>query len=383
LIIMAKPKSDLPIVMAGISEHDANLYYVTQFLAPDPFAYASVNGKEYIIVSSMERGRAERQSRVGHVISLEDYDYSRRLKATDDPDAAYADTLAAILKDIRIKSFRTPETFPLGTADRLRAKGFDVEAARLPIEGQRLIKTPEEIGLVREAQRVNEKAQALAIGLIRKAKVRKGVLYLNDKPLTSEGIQHEFDLVYARHGYDTTETIVAAGPEAADPHFTGKGPLPADQLIVIDSFPHGKKSRYWADMTRTVLKGRPTKEMKEMYNLVLEAQEKALKAVKPGVPCKTIDDIVCDVFEKHGFGTTRTKAKTGYIHSVGHGVGLDIHEGPRLRQTSTATLQPGMVVTVEPGLYLPETGAVRLEDIVVVTKKGCENLTKFPKELIL
>jgi Xaa-Pro aminopeptidase len=136
-------------------------------------------------------------------------------------------------------------------------------------------------------------------------------------------------------------------------------------------------------MTRTVLKGKPTKEMKEMYKLVLEAQEKALKAVKPGVSCKLIDDVVCDVFEKHGFGTTRTKAKTGYIHSVGHGVGLDIHERPRLSQTSAFTLQLGMVVTVEPGLYIPDTGAVRIEDIVVVTKKGCENLTKFPKELIV
>jgi Xaa-Pro aminopeptidase len=284
---------------------------------------------------------------------------------------------------MKVNSFQAPETFPLGTADSLRSKGISVEAAGLPIDDRRMIKTPEEIELIREAQRVNEKAQARAIGMIRKAKVRNGILHINDKPLTSEHLQHEFDLVFARHGYDTTETIVAAGPEAADPHFTGKGPLPANQLIVIDSFPHGKKTRYWADMTRTVLKGKPTKEMKEMYKLVLEAQEKALKAVRPGVPCKMIDDIVCDVFEKHGFGTTRTKAKTGYIHSVGHGVGLDIHERPRLSQTSASTLQPGMVVTVEPGLYLPETGAVRLEDIVVVTKKGCENLTKFPKELIV
>jgi Xaa-Pro aminopeptidase len=373
----------MPIVMAGISEHDANLYYVTGFLAPDAFAYACVKDEEYLIVSSMERGRAEKESRVKNVISIEDYDYSKRLKETKSPDAAFADTLAAIFKDIRVKSFHVPETFPLGLADRLRAKGIGVEAAVLPIEERRMIKTPGEIGLIREAQQVNEKALARAIGLIRKAKVRGGILYVNDKPLTSEGLQHEFDLVYAKHGYDTTETIVAAGPAAADPHFAGKGPLPANQLIVIDSFPHGKKSRYWADMTRTVLKGKPTKEMKEMYKLVLEAQEKALKAIRPDVPCKSIDDVVCDVFEKHGFGTTRTKAKTGYIHSVGHGVGLDIHELPRLSQTSTATLQPGMVVTVEPGLYLPETGAVRLEDIVVVTKNGCENLTKFPKELII
>lgn len=380
---MKKPKSDEPIVIAGISEHDANLYYVTRFLAPDTFAYACANGKEYILVSSMEQGRAEKESRVDRVVSLEDYGFTRRLKETNSPDAAFAETLAAFLGDIKVKRCRVPETFPLGLADRLRAMGIIVEAAELPIEGRRMIKTPEEIELIREAQRVNEKAQARAIGLIRKAEVRKGILHDGGKPLTSERLQHEFDLVFAKHGYDTTGTIVAAGPGAADPHFTGTGPIPANQLIVIDSYPRGRKSRYWADMTRTVLKGRPTKEMKEMYRLVLEAQEKALAAIKPGVPCKQIDDIVCDVFEKHGFGTTRTKSKTGYIHSVGHGVGLDIHERPRLSQTSSLTLQPGMVVTVEPGLYLPEVGAVRLEDLVVVTEKGCENLTRFPKELIV
>ncbi|OPY30460.1 MAG: Xaa-Pro dipeptidase [Methanocella sp. PtaU1.Bin125] len=380
---MAKDKCDVPVVMSGISEHDANLYYVSKFLAPDAFAYVCANDKEYLLVSSMEHGRATKESRVKNVASMEDYGFTRHLKETNSPDMAVAETLAAYLKEIGVKKAHVPEGFPLGLADRLRAKGIRVEAAALPIEERRLIKTPEEIALIREAQRVNEKAQARAIGMIRKSKISKGILYYGEKPLTSERLQHEFDLVFAKHGYDTTDTIVAAGPGAADPHFTGSGPIPANQLIVIDSFPHGKKSRYWADMTRTVLKGRPTKEMKEMYRLVYEAQARALKAIRPGTPCKTIDDIVCDVFEKHGFGTTRTRSKTGYIHSVGHGVGLDIHEAPRLSQTSKFTLQPGMVVTVEPGLYLPDVGAVRIEDIVAVTEDGCDNLTNFPKELIV
>jgi Xaa-Pro aminopeptidase len=154
-------------------------------------------------------------------------------------------------------------------------------------------------------------------------------------------------------------------------------------MIVVDIFPFGKKDRYFEDMTRTFVKGRPTKKMQEMYDLVLEAQEAALGAIKEGVTGKYVDDIVCDIFEKHGYGTPRTKSKTGYIHSTGHGVGLEIHEPPRLSQTGTKTLKAGMVVTVEPGLYLPDVGGVRIEDIVVVTKTGCKNLTKYPKELIV
>ncbi len=380
---MVKKNCDAPVLMVGESVTNANLYYATHFLAPDSFAYLCANGDEYLIVSSMEHGRARKESRVPNVLSLEDYGFTQRLQSAKSPDAALAETLAAFLGDLKVRGVSVPETFPLGLADRLRERKIAVAAAELPLEDRRMIKTPEEIALVRAAQRVNEKAQARVIGMIRSARVRGGVLHHGDEPLTSERLQHEFDLVFARNGYDTTDTIVAAGPGAADPHFTGAGPIGADQLVVIDSFPHGKKSRYWADMTRTVLKGRPTKEMKEMYKLVLEAQDKALKAIKPNVPCKLIDDVVCDVFEKHGFGTTRTKAKTGYIHSVGHGVGLDIHERPRLSQTSQATLQPGMVVTVEPGLYRPETGAVRLEDLVIVTDKGYEDLTRFPRELIV
>ncbi len=380
---MAKDKCDVPVVMVGISDHDADLYYVTKFLAPDAFAYVCADGEEYVLVSTMEKGRAEKESRVKNVISLEDYDYTARLMKAKDPAAAYADTLAAFLKDVSAGSASVPEGFPLGLADRLRSKGIKIEAAGLSVEDARMIKTPEEIELVRQAQRVNEMAQKKAIGMISSAQVRNGILYYRDQPLTAERVQREIELVFLKHGYDTTETIVAAGPGAADPHYAGSGPIPSDQMIVIDTFPHGKKSRYWADMTRTVLKGKPTKEMKEMYSLVKEAQDKALLAIRPGTACKAIDDIVCDVFEKHGFGTTRMKSKTGYIHSVGHGVGLDIHERPRLSQTSSLTLQPGMVVTVEPGLYEPDVGGCRLEDIVVVTKNGCEDLTKFPRELVV
>jgi Xaa-Pro aminopeptidase len=185
LIIMAKDKCDVPVVMVGISDHDADLYYVTKFLAPDAFAYVCADGEEYVLVSTMEKGRAEKESRVKNVISLEDYDYTARLMKAKDPAAAYADTLAAFLKDVSAGSASVPEGFPLGLADRLRSKGIKIEAAELSVEETRMIKTPEEIELIRQAQLVNEKAQKKAIGMISSAQVRKGILHYRDQPLTA------------------------------------------------------------------------------------------------------------------------------------------------------------------------------------------------------
>ncbi len=380
---MAKQKCDVPVLMVGESFHNADMYYASRFLAPDSFAYVCANDKEYIIVSPMEYGRAEKESRVRNVISRDKYGYTDMIRKLKREDLATADMLAAFLAEIKAGSVMVPESFPLGVADRLRSKGVEATAAPLDIEERRMIKSPEEIEKIREVQWVNEKAMARAVDIIRKSKVKSGILQYHDKPLTSEKLHREIDLVFTKNGCEATDTIASSGPRSADPHFAGAGPVPAGQLIVLDLFPRSKANRYCADMTRTVVKGKPTKEMKEMYKLVLDAQEKALKAICAGVTGKSVDDVVCDLFEKHGFGTPRTKSKTGYVHSLGHGLGLEVHEQPRLSQTDERKLEPGMVVTVEPGLYDPEVGGVRIEDLVVVTKKGCENLTKFPKELII
>lgn len=380
---MAEKSCDTPILVVGKSIDNANLYYATGFLAPDSFAYICAGGKSYVLVSSMERGRAEKESKVDRVISDEEYQYVEKMKSTGDPDGAYADVLSELLRDVSAKSVSVPGHFPLKLAENLRARGIEVTPAEMQIEEERLIKSKEEIAMIQKAQRINEKGMAKAESLLRKAAVKDGILHYRGKPLTSEQIQREIEVVFVKNGYETTDSIVAAGPGAADPHFTGAGPIRTNEMVVVDIFPFGKKDRYFADMTRTFVRGKPTKKMREMYDLVLEAQEAALGAIKEGVTGKYVDDKVCDIFERHGYGTPRTKSKTGYIHSTGHGVGLEIHEAPRLSQTGTKTLKAGMVVTVEPGLYLPDVGGVRIEDIVVVTKTGCKNLTKYHKELVI
>ncbi len=145
------------------------------------------------------------------------------------------------------------------------------------------------------------------------------------------------------------------------------------------SFRAPRVSRYYADMTRTVLKGEASLEVNEIYDAVRQAQEAGLKAIRSGVSGKEVHSSVAQIFRELGFPETEG---CGFTHSTGHGVGLDVHEKPSLSEVGE-TLQTAQVVTVEPGLYYPEIGGVRLEDLVVVTEKGCENLTHFEKKLVL
>jgi Xaa-Pro aminopeptidase len=172
---------------------------------------------------------------------------------------------------------------------------------------------------------------------------------------------------------------VAGGREAADPHFVGSGPLPRDAPIVIDIFPRSKRTRYFADMTRTVLRGEAEEEILEIYEVVLAAQEAGIAAGRAGASGKAVHGRVCEIFEERGYPEREGR---GFVHSTGHGVGLAVHERPSLSEVGK-TLQANSVVTVEPGLYYPELGGVRLEDLLVVMEGGCESLTSLEKRLIL
>jgi Xaa-Pro aminopeptidase len=176
-------------------------------------------------------------------------------------------------------------------------------------------------------------------------------------------------------------TIIAGGVQACDPHNEGSGALKAGEPIVMDVFPRHVASRYFADMSRTVLKGKARPQMKRLYDAVLAAQEEAIASVRDGADGQKIHAQVNRRFEDAGFKTGLVNGRMqGYFHGTGHGVGLDIHEPPRISK-SGSRLQAGQVVTVEPGLYYPEIGATRIEDMVLVTEDGCRNLTQFPKVL--
>jgi Xaa-Pro aminopeptidase len=194
-------------------------------------------------------------------------------------------------------------------------------------------------------------------------------------------LRSEIEVTLLRGGMDSTHSpIAAAGPAAADPHWGGAGPIRPGQAVVLDIFPRSKRTRYYADMTRTVVKGDPGPELRSMYEAVLEAQAAALAQIRAGANGRSVHEAVEAVFARLGFSGDGPGPR--YLHGTGHGVGLDIHEAPHVGAMDQELLEND-VVTIEPGLYDPAVGAVRIEDLVVVTRDGYRNLTRFPKDFEL
>jgi len=358
--------------------------YLSGFDAPDPFVTCYTPDGVHLLVSGLEYGRAKKVARAETVSRLSAYDYRERVSELGRETGRGA-VVADFLADHGVDGVAVPGRFPLGTADGLRDSGVTVRVDEDDaVAGIRAVKTTEEVEHVRRAQRANERAMAAAESLIDSATVVEDVLHRDGDPLTSEDVRREIELTLVREGCALDETIVACGAAAADPHDRGSGPLRADEPIVVDIFPRDKETRYHADMTRTFLKGTPTPTLREWFDLTDRARQAGLDAVAPGVTGAAVHDAVCDVYEDAGLPTLRSDpdAETGFIHSTGHGVGLDVHELPRIAPDG-GELEPGNVITIEPGLYDPDVGGVRIEDLIVVTENGYENLTEYPVELVL
>ena len=364
-----------PLLIVSESMRNADMYYATRFLAADPFIYLRVHHelRDILIVSQMEYERAKKESIVKEVRSTLDYGYGLKME----------ELIIKILREEHVETIEVPRYFHLYTAEELRKNGIEVVPVdEMVLTKEREIKDEQEITYMKNAQRACEKAMALALTIIKKSAVNGNVLMENGGILTAERIRAyiEHALIDAGCTCDGGEPIVACGKKAADPHFSGSGPIFANEPIIIDIFPRLKVERYFADMTRTIVKGAPGKEIKEMYEAVLEAQNASLALVKEGVTCKEVHNSVCDLFEERGYETLRKGGKKGFIHSTGHGVGLTVHESPKVGDNDYE-LRKGNVITIEPGLYDPEVGGVRLEDMVLVLKNGCENLTRLEKKL--
>jgi len=359
-------------------------YYLSGFDAPDPFVTLYDGETHLLFPRSLEYARAVRESRAETVQRYVDFDHTSYIEEYGS-EAATSYVLADFLESYGVESVAVPSRFPLATADGLRDRGVDVTADRDDtITGIRATKTDAEIEHVRAAQRANEAAMAAAEELIADATVRDGTLYHGEDPLTSERVKEEVEVTLLRHGCALDETIVACGADAADPHERGSGPLAADEPVIVDIFPRDKSTKYHADMTRTFVRGEPRDTVREWFDLTAEAKAAALDAVEPGVTGEAVHDAACDVYEEAGYETLRSNpdAETGFIHSTGHGVGLDVHELPSLAPGGEE-LEPGHVVTIEPGLYDPAVGGMRIEDLLVVTADGHENLTEYHRELVV
>jgi Xaa-Pro aminopeptidase len=373
--------ADRATLIIAASETDSNLYYATRFIAPDPFIYLELKGERVLVMSDLEMDRARSQATVDRVLSYSEIE--RELKAQGLADPGTTDVVHAVLARHGITKLLVPATFPFGHAAKLQRLGYELEAKREPFFEQRAVKTEEEVRHIEEAQRATEAAVRAAHEALRAAAVREGVLWLDGAPLTSERIKRLINVALMERECVAQHTIVAGGDQACDPHEEGSGPLPADRSIIFDVFPRSSRTRYFADMSRTVVRGRPSAELQRLYRTVLDAQEEAIAKVRDGADGAKIHREICERFEAAGYRTGLVNGRMqGYFHGTGHGVGLDIHEAPRISRTGSA-LQEGQVVTVEPGLYYPGLGAVRIEDMVLVTRDGCRNLTDYPKAFVL
>lgn len=376
-VVVVVEEHQKPLLLVNESRHNADMYYATRFLSADPIIYLCLSqGREdLLIVSQMEYERARKESIVKEIRSTLDYGYNLQ------PE----ELILKILRDEGVDAIEVPKYFPVYTADALRREDIEViPVEKVAMAKEREIKTEQELNYMRKAQRACEDAMGVAIEVIKNSSMKDNYLVTNGEILTAELLKAyiEHALIDSGCSSDAGEPIVGCGNKTADPHYSGHGPVSAHDTIIIDIFPRLNAERYFADMTRTVVKGEPPKELTEMYAAVMQAQDAALELVKAGVRCKEVHGRVCDIFEEKGYGTLRIKSKNGFIHSTGHGVGLDLHENPHVGDNDYE-LCAGNVITIEPGLYDPEVGGVRLEDMVLVLKNGCENLTQFERKLVI
>ena len=288
--------------------HNSDIYYVTHFLASDDFTYLQTeSGEEILFISDMEKGRAEIESRVSVIKTLQDLGYREKMKEKKDSSIAYAACISELLAGEGIKKVAVPYDFPIFYANSLAEAGFTIVPIKSPFRKMRSLKKPEEVEAIKYTQMAGEKAMEAAIVLIAGAEEREGLLYHQGEVLTGVKVLSVIDHTLLDYGCEAEETIVSCGKDTANPHGNTDGPLKANAPIILDIFPRSKKKRYFADMTRTVLYGEASEELKKMYETVLAAQKKAFGMVKPGVKAADVHNAICDLFEEHGYDTYKSR----------------------------------------------------------------------------
>jgi Xaa-Pro aminopeptidase len=320
-------------------------------------------------MSDLEIDRARKHATVDRVLSYRAF--SKQLK-----NPKFHDVLRCVLRRYKIRSAEVPASFPLGLARKLRLR---LTVPRGDFFPDRQFKTPAEVRRIRAALAIAEQGLAAGLALIRSSRIRRdGFL-----SVTSEQVRGVINQTIAGLGGVASNTIVAGGNQACDPHEPGHGPLRAHWPVIIDVFPRDSATGYFGDITRTVVRGRASEAVRKMYAAVHAAQQLAFGKLRDGVNGKEVHDAIVKLFEREGFKTGPVRGRmAGFFHGTGHGLGLEVHEAPRVGAVGQQ-LKARHVVTVEPGLYYWGVGGVRLEDVAVIGRHGARNLTKLPKQLEL
>ncbi len=368
------------------SESNSDLYYACSFLVPDPVLYMEIGDRadapNYLVLNELEYTRGKSQARVHQVLSWDEYKERTKAKGKSSKyQPSVSRIIFEVLRDFDIATVVVPRNFPVYIADSLRKYRIHVVSISKPFFLQREIKTEEEIDAISNTQKLNEMGMDYLIKILKQSSICDNILFYENEILTSEKMHYEFESFMLRQNCSVESTIAACGEQTAQPHNLGSGPLMAHQPIILDIFPRHKKSRYWGDMTRTVVKGKASPEIKKMWQAVAAVQQKTIDQMCHSADSSQLHQQIVDFFADKGFAKKKINGHfAGFIHGTGHGVGLDIHEAPRF-SVQGPVFKKNHVVTVEPGLYYPGIGGVRIEDIVVIRDKYAQNLNKYPKFL--
>jgi Xaa-Pro aminopeptidase len=352
---------------------------------PDPFLYVETDGAKHIAIGAMEIPRLAELG-LFELHPTEEYGSDELVRSgLSYPEVRQAVVVRAV-KSFGITSAVVPETFPLWLADRLRAEGVELTVAADFFDDRRRVKTDAELAGIRRAQRAAEAGMDAARDLLRRAANTNGGLGVDGEPLTVERVKSAMFAAFVANGAGSDDIIVAPGPQGAVGHDMGSGPISAGVPIVIDIWPRDNESFMYCDMTRTFVVGDVPEDVARWHSLTKDALDRAISEIRDGADGRAIFDGTCEIFEAAGEATQRTKEDGkpldhGFFHGLGHGVGLEVHEQPGMGLASKLPLRAGDVVTVEPGCYRQGYGGVRLEDLVLVTADGAENLTRYPYDL--
>jgi Xaa-Pro aminopeptidase len=376
------------VLIHGDTHRSAALRHELPLGIIDPFSYFELDGRRVAVIASMEGVRIAEVAPDVEIIDPYELGLDELVQRGMRWDEVEPELCARAAQRLEAGRLVVPGNLPVSVADRLRADGVEVVPDEREFIRRRRAKTPAEIAGVRRAQKAADAAMAAAAELLRAAQAEGDLLQLNGEPVTAEQVRARIREVCAEHGAPTgDDIIVAGGPAGATGHESGSGPLAAGAPIVIDIWPRDEQSGCFADMTRTFVAGGPAAaDVARWHSLCEEALKRVYAILEPGVTGRELFGAACDVFEEAGEPTQRTKPdrealRDGFFHSLGHGVGLEVHEEPSLGRTGTDELVAGDVIAIEPGCYRNGYGGVRVEDLVLVTEDGYERLTDFPYAL--
>lgn len=371
------------LLLWGDSERNPALRHEVPISVGDPFMLVEDRGRTWILSSDLERERLAGCRPDAELVDIGQLGFHELIEnglSYRELDVEFASRLAA---QIGITEAIVEFELPFAIAERLRADGIALRIDEDAVTERRRRKSTHELAGIRRAQYAAEAAMRTAATLLARAEVDGDRLLLDRGRLTAERIRAAMRDAAWEAGAVLPPEVIVASVWQGHGHEPGNGPLPARLPIVIDVWPQDTETACWADMTRTfVVGGEPPGEVRRQEELVRRALDDAYAAVRPGVTGRELHAHTCDLFEAAGYPTQRTSrsdgSEEGFQFSLGHGVGLQVHEAPAVGRTGSEPLVAGDVLAIEPGLWRNDVGSVRLEDLILVTDEGYELLTDFP-----